>query len=141
MPLARRNRKEFQILAELRVHEAGLLLKNGAEQGAYYLGGFAVECALKACIAKQTEQHEFPPDRKYTDKAYSHDLKELLKLAGLGDRLVADMVGKPGLGASWNVVKDWSVESRYETSGLKAMEMYNAVTSPDGVLRWLRLHW
>ena len=58
-------RKDFQLLAELRANEAAILAHNGNEQGAYYLAGMAIECALKACIAKKTKRHAFPPDRKY----------------------------------------------------------------------------
>jgi hypothetical protein len=41
-----------------------------------------VECALKACIAKGTERYEFP-DKKRVDASYTHNLQELVKLAGL----------------------------------------------------------
>ena len=47
----------------MRVKEAAVLLQNGCPEGAYYLAGYAVECALKACVAKQTREHDFP-DRK-----------------------------------------------------------------------------
>jgi hypothetical protein len=56
----RRTRRDFQVLAEMRAQEAGVLAKNGNEEGAYYLGGIAIECALKACIAKRTKRHDFP---------------------------------------------------------------------------------
>ncbi len=54
------NRMEFQGLAEIRIREAEILLAAGAWDGAYYLAGYAVECALKACIAKKTVEHSFP---------------------------------------------------------------------------------
>jgi hypothetical protein len=46
--------------------------------GAYYLAGYAVECALKACIAKETKRYEFP-DKKRVDSSYSHNLDLLVK--------------------------------------------------------------
>jgi hypothetical protein len=46
------NRNDFQKISRLRVKEAKALLDNGYPAGAYYLMGYAVECALKACIAK-----------------------------------------------------------------------------------------
>ncbi len=49
------NRSDFQRLTRLRLDEAKVLLANERYQGAYYLIGYAVECALKACIAKQTK--------------------------------------------------------------------------------------
>ena len=41
----------FRQLAEQRLAEAELLLANGFWSGAYYLAGYALECALKAKIA------------------------------------------------------------------------------------------
>ena len=51
-------------------------------EGTYYLAGYAVECALKACIAKETKRHEFP-DRRKVDASHTHDLRELVRLAKL----------------------------------------------------------
>jgi len=65
---SRKTRKDFQRLAELRAKEAATLAKTGNQQGAYYLAGFAVECALKACIAKKTRRHDFPADKDYASK-------------------------------------------------------------------------
>ena len=48
-------RRDLRELALLRLKEAQVLLANGCWSGAYYLAGYAVECALKACIAKGTE--------------------------------------------------------------------------------------
>src|SRR6266704_2273860 len=75
-----KTRRDFQRLAELRAKEAAALAKSRNQQGAYYLGGFAIECALKACIAKKTRRHDFPADKTYAGKVYTHDLNELLKL-------------------------------------------------------------
>src|SRR5205823_8800220 len=72
-------RREFQKLADLRVQEAFVLVQNRRPQGAYYLAGYAVECALKACIAKETKRHEFPPKRKYVQEVYTHILTSLLQ--------------------------------------------------------------
>src|SRR5438094_3909647 len=41
-----------------------MLAKNGKKMGAFYLGGLAIECALKACIAKKTKRYDFPRDRQ-----------------------------------------------------------------------------
>ena len=76
------NRKELQEIAQIRVREAETLLHNGHFEGAYYLAGYAVECALKVCIAKQTHEHDFP-DLKWARKVYTHNLEDLLSLAGL----------------------------------------------------------
>ncbi len=75
------NRDDFQKLAELRLKDGKALLDADRFQGSYYLVGYAVECALKACIARQTKQYDFPA--KNADKLYTHDLNTLLKSAGL----------------------------------------------------------
>jgi hypothetical protein len=87
----RKTRKDVQRLAELRAREAAALVRSRNQQGAYYLAGFAVECALKACIAKKTRRHDFPADARHAGKVYSHDLSELLKLAGLSGQLDRDI--------------------------------------------------
>jgi HEPN domain-containing protein len=54
------NRAEFQRLAETRIADARALFEAGRNDAAFYLAGYAVECALKACIAKKTREHDFP---------------------------------------------------------------------------------
>src|SRR3972149_3091179 len=100
--------RDFQRLADLRAKEAGILARNGCEQGAYYLAGYAVECALKACIAKKTKRHEFPPKRDYVDKVYSHKLDTLLELADLKKQRDEEMKKNKAFEANWLFLKDWN---------------------------------
>lgn len=134
-------RKDFKILAELRLEEARVLLSKRREHGAYYLAGYAVECALKACIAKRTKIYQFPPKRKYVERVYSHNLSELLDAAELGGQLDRDMKTDTALAANWSTVKDWTEESRYQSSLLNGKDLYNAVAGPNGVLPWIKLRW
>jgi hypothetical protein len=46
------------------------------------LAGYSVECGLKACVAKQIREHDFP-DRQFVLDSYTHDLNRLIGLAGL----------------------------------------------------------
>jgi len=133
--------KDFQRLADLRAKEAGVLARNGCEQGAYYLAGYAVECALKACIAKKTKRHEFPPKRDYVDKVYSHKLETLLEFAELKKQLKGDMKKNHALAANWFVVKEWNESKRYVTSGLKGKALYEAITAENGLLPWIKQRW
>ena len=137
----RLSRKDFQRLAQLRAREAGALSRSRNQQGAYYLAGYAVECALKACIAKKTKRHDFPPDRAFTNKIYTHDLSLLLKEAGLQDELDRDMAVNPALAVNWNTVKIWTEESRYVANGLNGRDLHLAITGTDGVLPWITKHW
>ncbi len=136
----RKTRKDFQRLAELRINEAVNLAHKRNQQGAYYLAGLAVECALKACIAKKTRRYDFP-DAKHANKVHTHNLEELLKLAQLDAVLDKDMKAHPPLAVNWGVVKSWNVDSRYEASGLNGRNMVAAVNSADGALQWIKRYW
>lgn len=137
------NRDDLQRIARLRVKEARVLLENGYFSGAYYLLGYAVECALKACIAKQIKRYDFP-DRKLINDSYSHELEKLLGVSGLKEKLQKEIRNNPNLEVNWAIVKDWSVESRYSTdiSETTARDFYSAVTTrKNGVLSWLKKWW
>ena len=138
------NKTDLEQLADLRLSEAAALLglTPPMPDGAYYLAGYAVECALKACIAKLTAQHDFP-DKNYASKCFTHKAKELVPLAGIeGDRLAA-MVADTVLAANWLVVKDWSEESRYQRwTVVQATTLVDAIREPNhGVLQWVKGHW
>lgn len=134
-------RKNLKALADLRIEEARVLLANGKLHGAYYLAGYSVECALKACIAKKTKRFQFPPKPEHVHKLYTHKLKDLMKLADLDAQLETDMSKNKAFEDNWLTVKDWTEESRYSTSRLPAKDMYNAVSGADGVLPWIKLRW
>lgn len=135
------NRKDFQRVAETRLSDAQALLKARRYDGAYYLAGYAVECALKACIAKATKRHDFP-DKKFANKVHIHDLTELRALAGLDASMEREFHNDPSLEVKWVVVKDWSEQSRYEVhGGKKANDMVNAVADRAGILTCIRKYW
>lgn len=75
------HRTEYQRLAELRLDDADVLLAAGRWGAAYYLLGYSIECALKACVAKQFGQHEIP-DKRLVEKVYTHNLVTLLDNSG-----------------------------------------------------------
>jgi HEPN domain-containing protein len=85
------NRDEFRELARIRLIEAKVLLDSGHYDGAYYLCGYAVECALKASIARKTSRHDFPPKPNLVRDMYTHNVRDLVFQAGLRETL-ADMV-------------------------------------------------
>ena len=138
------NRSDFQTLAEVRIKEALVMLENQCYEGAYYLAGYAVECALKACIARNTNQYDFPPDRNTVSRIYSHNLEGLLQVAGLERERRAQAEARPAFSVYWKCVTDWSEEARYEHSITRqdAENLYLAITDEeDGVLPWLRNYW
>ncbi len=93
-----------------------------------------MECALKACIAKQVQKHEFP-DKTTVQKSHVHDLEKLLGVAGLRTRLDADARTNQALEVNWSVVKDWSSESRYLRSGSgKLNSLYKWMTGFNALI-------
>jgi len=137
------NRTDFQQLADVRVHEARILLEAGCLAGSYYLAGYAVECALKACIARQTKQYDFP-DKELVGQIYNHNPKQLLKAAGLEKDLEEAMRDNKHLERNWAVVLKWTEGSRYEPvrSEGEARDLFLAITDVhNGVLPWLKKHW
>lgn len=135
-------RKDFQRLANIRLDEAKILLDNRKYNGAYYLSGYVVECALKSCISKTIKKFEFP-DKKLASDCYTHDLTKLIRIARLENELDHERNNNEGFRVNWNIVKDWTEESRYKKYNRSiAFDMYTAVSDlNDGVLQWLRRHW
>lgn len=137
------HRDDLRQLSRLRLREARLLLRGGAVQGAYYLTGYAVECALKACIARQFEQNDIP-NRKLVTDTYTHDLDKLLDLAGLRSAFEQEAAAHPPLRTNWNVIKDWTETARYEPGLTRqaARDLYSACAARRyGVMTWLRHRW
>ncbi|MFI0416567.1 MAG: hypothetical protein ACH255_20815 [Candidatus Thiodiazotropha sp.] len=137
------NRQDLQEISKKRRKEAAILLKAKQYTGAYYLLGYSVECALKACIAKQTKRHDFP-NKDIIKNAYNHNLETLLKTAGLDYQLKQDMKTNSSLEVNWSIVKDWKETSRYITSvtSAEAKDLYSACTSrTNGILAWIKQKW
>lgn len=135
-------RTGLQELAAVRPAEAGALLAAGLWDGAYYLAGCAVECALKACILALVERTGIIfEDKKFAEKCWTHDPETLMTLAKLMKTLDADRVGDPLLDHNWLAVRAWDEKTRYvRTSETLARELY--VTDPaHGVLTWVRQYW
>jgi HEPN domain-containing protein len=137
------NRAELQHLTRIRLREAKVLFDSRRYEGAYYLLGYAVECAFKACIAKQTKRYDFP-ERKFINDIYTHDLNKLLNVSGLEPEHRKESKRNPSFELNWTIVKDWSEQSRYVTgiSRAKAKDFRSAVVSRrSGILPWLQKWW
>lgn len=137
------NRTDFQQLAELRLKEAEVLLHQGCFDGAYYLLGYVVECAFKACIAKQTREHDFPPDRKAVEAIYKHRPIDLLKASSLEGKHRKARQASAAFDENWQEVKRWSEESRYQQgkSEKEVQDFLSAIVGDEGVLPWLKMYW
>jgi len=136
-------RRDFQDLANRRLREAQLLYNNRLYSGAYYLAGYAIECALKACICKKTRKGDFPRDRKALENIFTHDLEKLIKGAELTVLHQTYMQADQAFAVNWATVKDWSEETRYQVhTQKKARDFLQAINDPtSGIIAWLRNYW
>jgi hypothetical protein len=99
--------------------------------GCLYLSGYAVECALKACIARSTRRHDFP-DKRRVNESYTHDLQTLLQAAGLRDKLDQEAQADAGLKTAWAAISNkWNVDRRYNwlVAKQEAVDLYKAAES------------
>jgi hypothetical protein len=138
------NRTDFQVLARARIDDAAAPLAAERASAAFYLVGYAVECALKACIAKNTSQYEFPASPEFVrEYVWTHNLKRLLAGAGLEQKLKNDAPQGSQLDTNWATALVWSEGARYQTITLEqAHGLYAAITDPDqGVLAWVQQSW
>jgi HEPN domain-containing protein len=136
------DRKDFQVLAKIRLEESTALLNMQLFDGAYYLGGYAVECALKACIAKATRRGEFP-ERKRVESSYTHDLRELVKVAGLEKSRLEQAGRDAEFRKNWEAIQSWTEQSRYQRHGAEsAQKLLGAIGDRrHGVFTWIKRHW
>lgn len=137
------NRADLQRLTNLRIREAEILRAADALHGAYYLLGYAVECALKACIAKGVREHDFP-DKKLVQDSYTHDVSNLLRLSGLKSQFDEEALTNPAFGINWTTTKDWSEAIRFDVEAppIRVQDFFSAVLDPsNGVMQWLKQRW
>ena len=161
------NRFELQQLAQIRLRDAkALLATNENDAGAYYMAGYAVECAIKAVITKewirivsewsQNQQVDKYPDRNdlslNKQEYYTHNIRQLSRIAtyqsilqcGTTDRLRVVRESNSTLDTNWKIVELWSEESRYvvERNRIESEELINAVGDAEqGVLIWIQQYW
>lgn len=139
--------KAFKNLSLQKIKEAKILLNNKLYTGAYYLAGYSVEFALKACYCKTIQAQTFPPLRKVYEKLYNHgrdSLIGLMDVSSIKTKFEAETQNNNKLQVNWDIVKDWSTESRYASSVKKAdaKALINAIEEKrTGVLTWIKKVW
>lgn len=127
----------------MRLKEAFSLLKHGHAPGAYYLGGYSVECALKACIAKKTREHDFP-DKKAVNESFTHTLEKLVNSAELKNDLDKEKASNDAFQQNWRIVSDWTSDHRYQLAIRyeDARDLLHACADKKaGVIPWIEKRW
>ena len=141
------HRQELRDLADVRLKEAVALFDAGLFSGSYYLAGYSVECALKACIANSIEAHVVRA-KKFENAFYTHNLVNLATTAGLFRIDTLDLPGTDAeladrIGVNWTTAKDWNEDSRYKLWTEKdANDLIKAIDDSEaGILTWLKTRW
>jgi hypothetical protein len=137
------NRAEWQRLAVERAKDAKALLAIKRWAAAYYLAGYAVECGLKSCVIAYLMRTDDFPDRRFSERCWTHSLSQLVEVSGIESALDADTAADPNLAANWALVREWTEASRYALKPrADAVAMVEAVTdAKHGVLRWIKARW
>jgi len=119
-----------------------MLLRAGRSSSAYYLAGYAVELALKACISSSFLSDTIP-DKAFVTEIYTHNLEKLLGTAGLQYHFTSDSKKNPSLAAAWGIASKWTEASRYTLwDQVSASNLVDAIGDPqNGVFQWVKKHW
>lgn len=135
-------RTDLQRLAQLRLEDAIFLLQANRSSSAYYLAGYSVELALKACIAKLV-QPDTIPERAFVNAIYTHKLDSLVSTAGLRPQFDEHTKDDPQFAAYWAITNNWSEDSRYQFwDPISAATLLQAIGDPShGVFQWVKRHW
>lgn len=131
------------MLSNVRLREAHALLRSHEYSGAYYLAGYAVECALKACIAKSVKRYDFPDRQQKGKDPYTHDLVQLASLANLKESIRQISDADSEFQKNWDVTILWTEQSRYKVfEQPEAERLINAIIEKrHGVMPWVKKHW
>ncbi|SDG49584.1 hypothetical protein SAMN04487996_11970 [Dyadobacter soli] len=137
------NAASLKLLALERLRDAECLIANGHVAGAYYIGGYAIELALKAVICKKLDIEMFDKEvvPGYIAKAFMiHNLMDLVILAGLNNDFQKVCAEDDSFFDNWSMASKWSEQRRYDLPcDVETAEMF--VNSLKTVLLWLQLHW
>ena len=138
------NQAEWQTLAVERLQDAAALMAGGRWAFAYYVAGYAVECALKSCVlARLVVTGWVFSDKANAKDCLTHDFKKLVEVAGLRPELDARLATNVPFRTRWNTAVGWTVDSRYvPRTRAEAEVLYEAIGhDPDGVLKWIQTYW
>jgi HEPN domain-containing protein len=135
-------RSDLQNLSQSKLEAGNILAHEKKWSNAYYLAGYAIELALKACVARQVSADTLPEKRLIND-VYTHDISKLAGLAGLKLELKTKSDADSVFAANWAICSEWSPETRYQDkTAAETTFLLNAISNNEnGVLPWIKKHW
>ncbi len=110
-------------IADRRRGDASALLQKKRYDGAVYLGGYVVECMLKAAICQWIGEERLP------ECYMTHDLNWLREQAAL---VIESRLRKP-----WQDVAIWDVTARYSSQVISAQSARQFIDAMEVIRRWL----
>ncbi|MDP3896922.1 MAG: hypothetical protein Q8Q62_09625 [Mesorhizobium sp.] len=136
------HRSVLQAIAIEKLNDAELLFSNARYSNSYYLFGYAAEIAIKARIAGMFLPDTIP-DRKFVAAVYSHNLNDLIGLAGLSGDIKASRDASQIFDGHWATVADWNESAGYDVIDIfRSTAMRNAMMDEaNGVFGWLQQRW
>ena len=135
-------RVDLQKLSQNKLVSAQILAASKHYSNAYYLAGYSLELALKACVARMISVDTIP-DKNLINRVYTHDIGQLVGLAGLktefDDRAKSDNI----FAANWAICSEWSPDHRYRVvSAAETTFLLVAIADEEhGVLPWIKNYW
>jgi HEPN domain-containing protein len=124
--------RDFQKVAGQRLTTAETLLRENLTLAAQYVGGYSVECSLKALILELTPDLEKPDKlRRITSGAKMHRPDVLLgELRDLGIRLPLQIAKRMRR-------FDWTTDLRYETGRRDTGETKAFLKTAKAIYDWV----
>jgi len=110
-----------------RLKDATVLLKNIRYNGAVYLGGYVIECLLKAAICARLRRDTLPSEYR------THDLDSLMRSSGL----FPSMAANASLYPQYIRIKVWSVALRYRGTRYDADAAKKFLSAVKKVKQWI----
>jgi hypothetical protein len=138
------NRADLQELTKERILDAKALIRGKRWSFAYYVSGYAIECALKSCLlARMIHTGWVFQDGAKLQDCLTHDFDKLIRLSGLTTDHNARLAASSTFATNWNRVDAWAVTDRYvATAEDDARTLYAAITDKaDGVFPWIMKYW
>lgn len=143
---------QLRSVADRRYDDAICLLESGQNAratGAIYMGGFVIECLLKALLLERYPHLQKPVgpaklakrDRDVVEQLYGHELDEMLEFLPEVKRKLPFITGETGKPLSprfRNVCAEWTVYARYSTKLAARNEADEFMETIREVKEWLK---
>ncbi len=143
---------QLRSVADRRYDDAVCLLESGENAratGAIYMGGFVIDCLLKALLLERYPHLQKPVDpaklaqrdRDVLEQLYGHELDEMLEFLPELKRKLPRITGENGRPV-WprfrNVCAEWTVYARYSTKLAAPDEAREFMDTIREVKEWLK---